>query len=219
MIMKRGTWILLAMLSTGLLVGCGDKEEETPKEGDTPPAAIASLKASTPKEALENMQKAMLNGDGDAFAACYDATAEEKEILAASNRFMFATNRFEDALKKEYGEDAAGTEGIKNPYRDENWAETFDIKIEGDTAIATPKTADYERPFRLVKKDNHWLARPENFGEERPSAEKLKPFLKQINTMMDVIKNAHNKIGQAGYTAKKINEEMLVEMINGRDVQ
>ena len=66
-----------------LVVGCGDKE----KQGDTSAPAPKESASTSPLQALENMRLALLAGDKEAFADCFEDTAEQKEMLEVFAEF------------------------------------------------------------------------------------------------------------------------------------
>jgi hypothetical protein len=211
--MKLGTWMVLAMLSAGLLVGCGDKKEDASKEGAPAPAAIALAKATTPELAMKNIQQALLAGDNEAFVTCFKATEKEKEMLAMVGDMTTSMLTFQNAMEKEYGEEGKkGMGSSVGDMRKDNWADSFDVTIEEDSATATPKDGKGKK-LELVKVNDAWLLTAPSMGKEFSSDEEREKSLAQLKVMTDVIKGAQEKVGKEGYTAKKINEEMMMEMM------
>lgn len=201
------------MLSTGLLVGCGDKKEETSKEGGPAPATCVLAKATTPKLAIKNLQQALLSGDNEAFVTCFKATEKEKEMLAMVGDMTTSMLTFQNAMEKEYGEE--GKKGMKNSLGDmrkDNWADSFDVTIEEDSATATPKDGKGKK-LELVKVNDAWLLTAPSMGKEFSSDEEREKSLAQLKVMTDVIKGAQGNVGKEGYSAEKINKEMMMEMM------
>ncbi len=185
---------IIACLSVSLSAGC-------------------SKKASTPKEVLENMAEAMQDGDSEAFVACFDATEDQEKLLGATCEMMSAMIKFEEAMVKEYGEDAVKKSGSKSnfsDFKDDKWLEDLEIKIDGDKATATKK-GDKE-PMNLVKKDGGWKIDAKDMADEKQMKD-LDKALKMFEAMANVTKDATDKIGKDGYTAEKINKEMGEDMM------
>ena len=118
------------------------------------------------------------------------------------------TMKFEDAMKKEYGEDAVeqiGPKGGLDEIRDETWLDKVEIKIDGDKATAV-KEGESD-PLNMVKKDGVWkisadaMLPPEGIKDADKTS-------KMFETMAKVYKDATANIGKEGYTAEKIKQEM-----------
>ena len=185
---------VIACLSVSLSTGC-------------------SKKASTPKEALENMVQAMRDGDSKAFVACFDATEDQEKVLIALCERTSATMKFEKAMVKEYGEDAVRKSGSKSnldDFKDDKWLEDIDIKIDGDKATAAKK--GQKEPLNLIKKDGGWKIVAGDMAGKKQT-ENIDKVLKMFEAMIKVTKDATDKIGKDGYTAEKINKEMGEEMM------
>jgi len=175
-------------------------------------SAGCSKKASTPKEALKNMVKAMQDGDSEAFVACFDATEDQEKILGVLCELTSATMKFEEAMVKEYGEDAVKQGGSKSnldDFKDDKWLEDVEIKIDGDKATATRK--GQKKPLNLVKKDGEWKIDAGDMADEKQMKD-MDKALKMFESMTKATKDATGKIGKDGYTAEKINKEMYEEM-------
>ncbi len=176
-------------------------------------SAGCSKKASTPKEALENMAQAMRDGDSEAFVACFDATEDQEKILGVMCEMMSTMMKFEEAMVEEYGEDAVKKDGSKNNFgdlKDDKWLEDVEIKIDGDKATATKKGEG--KPMNLVKKDGGWKIAAEDMAGENQTKD-MDKALKMFEAMTKAMKDATGKIGKDGYTAEKINQEMGAEMM------
>ncbi|MCD4699361.1 MAG: hypothetical protein K8R91_02165 [Phycisphaerae bacterium] len=176
-------------------------------------SAGCSKKASTPKEAMENMVKAMRDGDSKAFVACFDATEDQEKVLGAMCEMMSAMMKFEEAMVDEYGEDAVkkgGSTGSLGDFKDDKWLEDLEIKIDGDQATAAKKGE--KEPLNLVKKDGGWKIDAGDMTDENQTKD-VDKALKMFEAMAKVTKDATDKIGKDGYTAEKINQEMGADMM------
>ena len=176
-------------------------------------SAGCSKKASTPKEALENMAEAIRDGDSEAFVACFDATEDQEKFLGVMCELTSAMMKFEEAMVDEYGEDAVKKGGSKSnldDFKDDKWIEDVEIKIDGDKATATKK--GQKKPLNLVKKDGGWKIDAGDMADEK-QVKDLDKALKMFDAMIKATKDATDKIGKDGYTAEKINKEMGEEMM------
>ena len=183
------------------------EDEGTSKEGDPAPAASAPVKATTPKLAMKNMQKALLAGDGEAYANCHATENEnEKKGLACMGDVLAATLKFQIAMEKEYNNNAY-SRGLKRSIgdlTDENWPETLRLTIDGDSA-----TASLRRSIPMVKKDGvWWLESPRTVGN-------LKRTVQQAEMVVKVFRSAQAKIGKEGYTPERIYKEKVQETLAG----
>ncbi len=192
--MKKETTIASALLigSVFLIGGCGAK------------------KAKTPKEALENMQDAIREGDIDAFMACIDATAEREEALKAFGDLTAASYEFGQAMEHAYGKGAA------RPFRsfwhlaNEEWLDNATIKIDGDTATTTKKGVP--ETIKLVKMGDEWkIDGTSLIGSGQ--TEEAKKVVKMWAFWATVMKDAQKNIGKRGYTAERINGEVGMKML------
>ena len=182
--MKKQMALMVVLLAAVAIfaVGCGDK------------------KADTPKQAMENMQEALLEGDSDAFVACFDATEDEKKVLASMCDFLSTMHKFQEAMKKAYGEDAVNEKG--DDLADKKWLEEITVKIDGDKATVMKKGES--KPMNLVKKDGAWKIVPDDMLPQ----EDVDKALKMFEVMAKAHKDQMGNIGKDGYTAEKINEEL-----------
>ena len=85
---------LMVVLACGLLAvsGCGPGEKV----------------AKTPKEAVVHLAEAMEDGDADAFAACFDATPEQKPMLRSMGDFTATLFDFQKEMVATYGDESGG---------------------------------------------------------------------------------------------------------------
>ncbi len=171
-------------------------------------SAGCSKKASTPKEALENMVKAMQDGDSEAFVACFDATEDQEKFLGVMCEVTYAKMKFKEAMVKEYGEDAI-PKSYLDDFKDDKWLEDMEIKIDGDKATATKK--GQKEPLNLVKKDGEWKIDAKDMADENQMKD-MGMTLKMFEALTKAMKDATSKIGKKGYTAEKIHKEMYEEM-------
>ncbi len=188
---------MMMLIGTALLAaGCGDDDNGN---GNGTPTA------DTPMQALKNFQAAMLAGDKDAVANCIDGSDKHIEFFADTCEMIAVTTRFQDAMKAAYGEDAVKGGGEKNPFADENFLKGVEIKIDGDTAVAT-KPGDDEK-IKLVKKNGQWkldanAMMPEEEFEQAAMA------MAMMKAMAEAQKGLMDKIDQPGYSAERINKEL-----------
>ena len=201
-----GIKILLAVICPLAILGCGDK-------GGSPQAP---QKADTPKLALENMRSTLLAGDKQAFVDCFDAPAKQKEMLGSFYEFASASTKFDEAMTEAYGQEAAeqamGGPGKDVQLHDENWLEGITIQLEGDTATAVKEGQD--EALRLIKKDGLWkIDAATMLGGKGQSDEDMEKASKMFQLMAEVVTDVSQKVGQEGYTAKKINQELSKAMM------
>ena len=199
--------VLLAILCPLALLGCGDKGG----------SSAAPRKADTPMQALENMRQAFLDGDKEAFAQCFDATGQQAEMVDAFCDFSIAASRFDQAMRKAYGEDAvtqAMGGGARNvPFEDDNWLKDVTIQVEGDTATAVK--AGQGEDLRLVKRDGRWKIDAASMLSDKGATDQgVEQLTTMFQTMTRVVTDVSQKVGQSGYTAEKINQEMRQAMMS-----
>lgn len=166
----------------------------------------------TPRETLENMQRAMLDGDGEGFADCFDAGAEQKKALVSLCRFSHAMFEMQDAIVNEYGSGGsqAGFSAQMDKMRSGDWLDKLEIKIEGDKASVGQK-GDFQS-ISLVRKNGLWRIAA---GAMMPSADskELDKMTKMSNTMADACKKITGKIGSDGYSKEKAGQEFAAIMM------
>ena len=165
-------------------------------------AGCGSKKASTPKEALKNMQKALVDGDSEAFVACFDASENQKKVLGSMCDSISTMSKFSKAMKKAYGKDAVKSKD--DDLADEKWLEDITVKIDGDKATATSK--ERAKPMHLVKKDGEWKILASDLLPEDQMKD-VDQAMKMFKAMAKAYEDVMPKIGKEGYTAQKINEE------------
>ena len=194
-----GIKVLLAILCPLVILGCGDK-------GDSP------QKADTPRQALDNMRLALMARDKEAFADCFEASGKQGEMIDAFYEFSAVASKFDQAMNKAYGEDAVkqamGGHSKGVPFQDESWLEDVTIQVDGNTATAVKQGES--QPLRLAKKDGLWRINAESMlGEAKDqSDEDTERLIKMFQLMAGVVTDVSQTIGQPGYTAEKINQEM-----------
>jgi len=207
---------MLLLIGMGLLVGgCGNGDDDDGGGGTggggggTRGGGGGTARAGTPEQALENFQAAMLAGDKNAIANCMDGSDKQIEFFTATSEMNAVGARFRDAMKKAYGDDVlTGVRG--NPMPGQGSLEGFEIKIDGDTAVATePARRDV---VKLVKKGGLWkIDANAMISEEK--LERDSQRMRMMKAMMEAQKAVMGKIGQPGYSAEKINEEFAEAMV------
>ena len=194
--------ILVCAMCTLLIAGCGG-------QGGSGRPAGPTKKADTPKQALENMRLALLAGDRDAYVNCFDATEKEGEALGAMCDLATATGDLKQAVKETYGEEAAKELGGPNPASEmaaEEWIDAVTIKIDGDKATVQHKD---QEPLDLVRKEGEWkISAGEMLGRGEVGDEDIETMTGMFQAMTKAVGTVRPKVGQAGYTAEKINQEL-----------
>ncbi len=168
--------------------------------------------ADTPEQALKNMQLAIEAGDKKALMDCFEVSSKQKAVLEAFLESLIAVGKFGQAMTKAYGEEAAikamrGVDKSKE-FSAGNWAEEVEIKIDGDTATASRKRES--QGLRLVRREGVWKIDGKSmFGVDEDTIEKVSEMMiKAIEATTRATKQTMEKIGQPGYTAEKIVEEL-----------
>ena len=173
--------------------------------------------ASTPKAAIEMMVNAAKEGDAEAFAACWDANAEQKKMIQAMGEMLASVKALDKAAEKKFGKEvwakakSAGGDAAKetNPFGDVDLGKVT-VKEEGDKATATLEGEP--KPLNLVKKDGSWKI----VVEDMPEGPQLDMAVKMMKTMADAHKKVLDDIGSAKSAedlAKKVGEEMMKAMM------
>ena len=119
-------------------------------------------------------------------------------------------------MKKVYGEEAVreamrgGKEGMN--FNDENWLEEVEIKVEGERATVL----EAGKPVRLelVKKAGVWkIDAVSMMGMGKGDSDKdVEQATKMFEAMTNAVNEVKPKIGQSGYTAKRVNDELSQAM-------
>ncbi len=196
-------------------------EFEALSEGKVKPNAVEfEGRAATEKEAqamrrtLMDMTRGLKSGDKALLVSAFDAGPEDKVLLEMLFDSMIVMQDFEADMKKTYGEDAMKNVDIKMSQKGldmstlEEWKEDIRFKVQGDKAVATVKGQTV--PMNLVKKGDKWLI----VMEQQPIEDKDREmFVQMMKSMMEVVNSARAKIGKEGYTAKKIGDEMKLDMM------
>ncbi len=196
-------------------------EFEALSEGKVKPNAVEfEGRAATEKEAqamlrtLTDAIGALKSGDKALFVGEFDVEPKNKVLLEMLFDFIVGMRGFEADMKKTYGEDAMKTMDIKGSQKGldiftlEEWKEDIQFKVQDDKGVATVK--GQTKPMNLVKKGDKWLMVMEQLSIEDKDREM---FLQMMKSMMGVFNSARAKIGKEGYTAKKIGDEMKLDMM------
>lgn len=176
----------------------------------------APQKAGIPLGALENMRFALVAGDKQAFLNCFDLQGTQEEMIGAFYEFSVVASQYDKAMRKAYGDDAVkqATDGSVSvaPFEDENWLEDVTIRVEGDTATAIK--AGQGESLRLLKRDGQWkIDATSMLGEEGVSDQDMEQLTSMFQLMTKAITDVSQKVGQDGYTAEKINQELSQTMM------
>ena len=204
--MKRTVAKVLMLASTLLIIGCGDKAGPAGKP----------KKADTPKQALENMRLALLTGDEKAFVNCFEASQAQKQMLGSMCEFSSAAGEFQKAMEKAYGEGSFKQNKVPNPgadLQDENWLEDVTIKVDGDRAEVLRQ--GIPQGLKLIRKDGLWKIDSWSMlgAQDSPDDKDMDQAAKMFQAMTKAIEQVRPKIGQAGYTAEKLDQELKQAMM------
>jgi len=166
----------------------------------------------TPRAAVLAMVKALERRDGKAFAACFDARADQKDALKEMGAAMGKVRAFQRAGIKAYGKEAwknaGGSVGIFNIPSADEIARKTKVKAEGDRATCTMPWG--KEPLKLLRKGGKWLIEP---GELIPPKARRAEMLKMLKLMADAVDEPMKKIGRPGVTAKQVREEFFKAMM------
>ena len=196
--MPRILRIALVLLAGAAVTagGCG-------KKGSVPTGP-----AKTPKEAIVKFAHALQSGDKAAFLSVVHYPQEAKPAVEAMFDTMSTMMGFMKDLQKEYGEDAVGKMKGKEFPTPEEIESKATIDEERDTATAT--LPDGNEPMKLVKKDGGWLV---DLSEGLPEADQREEMIKTVGLMKKAVEKARANIGKEGYTAEKVMQEFMGEMM------
>ena len=171
----------------------------TGKVGPEMPIQLMQRKVASPREALENMAKALRYGNKYDFVACFDVSDEQARKLEALAGLRIAQSRFFRALMNAYGQGAV-EKHIRERLTDETWIEKVTFDVSGDKATCIIKPEQSTKHF--VKKDGSWHMVAEDVAGLSNEEVML------LSIAAEVYRAAMEKIGRQGYTAKKILEEL-----------
>ena len=204
--MKRTVVKILVFGCTLLIVGCGDKAGP----GGKP------KRADSPEQALENMRLTLLAGDEEAFMNCFDASEAQKQMLGSLCKYTSAAGEFQKAMDKTYGEGSFKQNRGPNPGADlqnENWLAGVTIKVDGDRAQVLRQGR--AQGLELVRKDGLWKIDSWSMlgAEDSPDDKDMDQAAKMFQAMTKAIEKVRPKIGQAVYTAEKVDQELKQAMM------
>lgn len=177
--MLKKTFAIALLLLIGTPIGCSSKGAGT-----------------TPRETLENMQQAMLDGDDEKFASCFDANPEQKKALMSLCNFSHAMFEMQEALIDEYG--SSGSQGSFKSQMDKmrsDWLDKLKIEIIENKAYADQK--GNLQSISLVRKEGLWLIAVGSMQIPAQSAE-LGKKTKMFDTMAEISEKIINKIRLEG---------------------
>ena len=200
--------ITLCLVGVLPLVGCdGNSGPENPTD-DTKPPEKAIPKATTPRQLLVNMRQAAISGDSEAFLDCFDATNDkERRVLRASCEFGSALWKLDQAMIETYGQglDRSGT-GLAPSldFMDEQWPEQAPLSVDAEEATIQINDESVD----LVKKDGMWKIRIESIKGEQD----IDKAANECRVMAQAVRDILPKVGQSGYTAERIEEELFDAM-------
>lgn len=209
--MKILTLATATLLGATMLAGGCRKEADSPKNEATKPAPKKI--ADTPQKALLAMRDALRDGQSEEYAACFDATDEEKKFMEALCQFTSAMHDLQNAMIEEYGKENvdARNNPIFGDLNKENWIEDYEIQINGAAATAMRKDG-VGREITFLKNGDAWRIGLSILGDKMPTAAEQKKIIQDREQMLPFIKAAHDKIGKEGYDSDKINMELFTEI-------
>jgi len=163
-----------------------------------------------------NFQAALRTGNKKAFVDCFDASAQQEEVLGALMEFISAMRAFREAMEEEYGAGAFADSPAGMPMPgtdDEQWIEKAEIKVAGDTATVT--APGEKGALELVRKGGVWKLKTRNLGEDVAAMGEADAgrAVRVFNGMAKAVRETTKKVGKAGYSAEKINQELGVAMM------
>lgn len=168
---------------------------------------------STPKETVKNFRDGLINNDANQMAACFDTNEDNKAAIAATCELAVTMNSFSNKMIAEYGKDAMGKNtGINSleALKDDNWLEQLQIEENGDKAVVSPPKG---KKVSLIKKGGKWYIDIGMMTNGKTKPEDMEKNVQIAQKMTAAFNNCANKIGQAGYDAKKINAELMKEIL------
>jgi hypothetical protein len=171
-------------------------------------------KASTPRQALENMRQALVDGNGKRFAECYVADAAQKKFLVAACGYLKVSAEFEKKLTAAYSTNAvergnARSRNLFNQLANGKTLEDVQIKVDGETATAT--LTNYLPALVLAKQGGVWRIRVN--GLAPPFANDMDEALATTAALTEFTKQAIAKIGKPGESAAKIREDIRTAIL------
>lgn len=201
--MRRAIQVGLVLLAgVALVAGCG-KDEGEPGG----PAKVTAPK--TPKDTLMNMVNALKAADKKAFMDAVHVPQDATPAVEAMFETMAIMMDFTRAMEKEYGQEALAGRGPMSGAKMLDFDESkLQVKVEGDTATAT--IPDEKEPIKLVKKDGKWKV---DLSDQMPPPDQRKEMIEGVAVMKKAVGAARGKIGKEGYTAEKVMQEFMAEMM------
>jgi len=126
-------------------------------------AATGTGAASTPAQTVENLHRAMAQGDVPAAMSCFRTQDAKNPAILASFEFTAAGVDFHDRFVEVYGKKAwekfNGDGGFTISLPKPSKAEDFTVQIEGDRALCyAPNETE---PGVLIRENDKWYASPD----------------------------------------------------------
>lgn len=165
--MTKITLVLLSVVILSTAVGCG------------------SPKASTPKDVILNMQKAVKNSNKKHFLACFNADGKNLRVLAATFEGLVAARDLEQEVTAVYGDDFAAELKGRTQFGDLLEATSDDITIAYDGEDEATARIPGVLPVELVRKDGVWLS---DMGNSRKSEEEVDQDVEDMNAATKVMR-------------------------------
>ncbi|MFB3890962.1 MAG: hypothetical protein ACE15C_02935 [Phycisphaerae bacterium] len=202
---------IVAAFSTTLAVaacGCSKDSKQAPA-----PSSAPLVGAASPKEALLNIATAFETGDKRLFLASVYVTDPEWAGAAFDASIVAAGLR--ELLETAYGQQEASSLDafmVSFPSRDEVEAKVTIVE-NGDLAGAGMLGS---LDIQLVRKDGRWLV---ELADQQPKPDERDESLDMLRRFVQVAPGFRDKIGREGYTALKIEEDLMSAMLPATTVE
>ena len=194
---------LVLLVGVVLVAGCGKDE------GGSGSGTAKVVPPKTPKDALMNMVNAIKASDKKAFMDAVNVSEDAAPVVEAMFETMAMMMDFGKAMEKEYGKDALPEGGPAASAKMFDFDESkLQVKVDGDTATAT--MPDQDDKVKLVKKDGKWKV---DLSDQMPPPDQRKQMIESLAVMKKAVAAARSKIGKEGYTAEKVMQEFMAEMM------
>ncbi|MHC4984723.1 MAG: hypothetical protein ACYTFO_01070 [Planctomycetota bacterium] len=177
--------------------------------------------AETPVQAALDLRDAVIEGDQDAFVACFDAGEYQQRTLGAMFAFLMAQQALNEAVLGAFGEEGAaefhGGES-EDPFG-EIAAITEDdliVEVDGDEATIQKVGEEDDDPLHLVRTDGDWLIVFDEQDEptSQEEIEEIEQGLQTVEAMTQVFNNVAEMADDEGMTPEALKEQMSMQMLS-----
>ncbi|MCK5113619.1 MAG: hypothetical protein KAR11_02505 [Phycisphaerae bacterium] len=188
------------------------KVNPTPAAKPTPPVDVAVTDKDAIKTVMNTLVEAITSNDKATFMQNVVATSKTKPNIESMFDAIVTLQQFTDAMTEAYGDNAMKSLPIpvKLPTLNEQMINTAKIKILRNKKSAVVPIKKNQR-LNLIKKAGAW-----KWDILKMSPQMRKPmYVAMMKKATAAIKKTMPKIGQDGYTAKKINNELMRSVMPG----